>query len=193
MGTILVVDDTLAMRYATSRVLSAAGFDVREVATGREALRLAYVADVILLDIDLPDIDGFEVCTRLKLARETRETPVIYKSAVFVQESDRSRGLALGADDFLIEPVEPPVLLAAIQRSFQPKSREQLTRNRIRRGDLPAPFETLPLMRPGTCQPCSGCEEPISGEPELVVDAAPGAALRFHAACHEAWARFTRR
>jgi CheY-like chemotaxis protein len=65
MNTILVVDDRPDTRYATTRVLAGAGFDVRETATGRDALRLARTApDLIVLDIALTDIDGFEVCRR---------------------------------------------------------------------------------------------------------------------------------
>ena len=68
MNTILVVDDRPDARYALVRTLTGAGYDVRETATGRDALRLARLfPDLIVLDIALQDMDGFEVCRRLKM------------------------------------------------------------------------------------------------------------------------------
>ena len=67
--TILVVDDTEASRYAVSRILRQAQFAVREAATGEEALRLAAEKpDLVILDVNLPDMSGYEVCRRIKAA-----------------------------------------------------------------------------------------------------------------------------
>jgi len=63
---ILAVDDNPAALYATSRVLRSAGYEVIEVATGAAALRAATGVDLIVLDVNLPDVDGFEVCRRLR-------------------------------------------------------------------------------------------------------------------------------
>jgi CheY-like chemotaxis protein len=72
-ATLLVVDDTPASRYATSRVLRGAGFTVLEAASGQEALTLAQQGpDLVVLDVNLPDIDGFEVCRRLRASRTRR-------------------------------------------------------------------------------------------------------------------------
>src|SRR3982750_483848 len=117
MNTILVVDDRPDTRYATTRVLAGAGFDVRETATGRDALRLARTApDLIVLDIALTDIDGFEVCRRLKSDAATRTIPVIQKTSVYRDEDHRRQGLAAGADEYLIDPVEPQVLIETVRR-----------------------------------------------------------------------------
>ena len=117
MHTILVVDDRPDTRYATTRVLAAAGFDVRETATGRDALRLARTSpDLIVLDIALTDIDGFEVCRRLKGDTATRGIPVIQKTSVYKDAEHRARGLAAGADEYLVDPVEPEVLLQTVRR-----------------------------------------------------------------------------
>ena len=117
MNTILVVDDRPDTRYATTRVLAGAGFDVRETATGRDALRLARTApDLIVLDIALTDIDGFEVCRRLKSDVATRAIPVIQKTSVYRDDDHRRQGLAAGADEYLIDPIEPQVLIETVRR-----------------------------------------------------------------------------
>ncbi len=117
MSTVLVVDDRPDARYMMVRALTAAGFDVRETATGRDALRLArFHLDAIVLDVALNDIDGFEVCRRLKADRVTTRIPVVHKTAVFRDDEHRRRAFAAGADDYLVEPIEPEALIAAVRR-----------------------------------------------------------------------------
>ena len=117
MKTILVVDDRPDGRYATVRILTAAGYDVRETATGRDALRLARLSpDLIVLDVVLPDMDGFEVCRRLKADAMTGPIPVIHKTAAYGDPDHRSRGLAAGAEEYLADPVEPEILVATVER-----------------------------------------------------------------------------
>jgi hypothetical protein len=117
MQTILVVDDRPDTRYATTRVLAGAGYDVRETATGRDALRLARTSpDLIVLDVALLDIDGFEVCRRLKSDAVTRAIPIIQKTAVYKDPEHRRQGLAAGADEYLVDPVEPGELIATVRR-----------------------------------------------------------------------------
>jgi DNA-binding response OmpR family regulator len=94
-----------------------AGFDVRETATGRDALRLARLKpDAIVLDIALPDMNGYEVVRRLKADVVTMAIPVLHKTAVYCGDDDRQRGLAAGADDFLTEPFAPATLVEAVRR-----------------------------------------------------------------------------
>src|ERR1700755_1402026 len=77
-GSILYVDDTEAQRYAVSRVLRRAGFEVREAATGSQALQMSALGpDLVVLDVKLPDIDGFEVCKRIKSNPITAHTPIL--------------------------------------------------------------------------------------------------------------------
>jgi PAS domain S-box-containing protein len=112
---ILVVDDNPAALYATGRVLKSAGYDVLEATTGSAALESARRADLIVLDINLPDMDGFEVCRRLRAAPETFDLPVLHLSATFTQRADFALGLEAGADSYLTRPVEAPVLLATVR------------------------------------------------------------------------------
>jgi len=117
MNTILVVDDRPDARYALVRTLTGAGFDVRETATGRDALRLARMfPDLIVLDIALQDMDGFEVCRRLKMDSVTSGIPVVQKTAVFRDEEHRPRGLQAGGDEYLTEPIEPQTLVDTVKR-----------------------------------------------------------------------------
>src|SRR5690349_6766993 len=106
-ATILNVDDDPATRYAVTRTLQRVGFTVRRASTGKEALALAREnPDVILLDVQLPDITGFEVCQRLKADPATAPIPVLQTSASFVQSEDRVQGLEGGADGYLVTPLE---------------------------------------------------------------------------------------
>jgi len=116
VNTVLVVDDRPDARYSMARPLAAAGFDVRETATGRDALRLARLqADAIVLDLALPDMDGHEVLRRLKADPATSEIPVILKTAVHVEDGHRERGLKAGAAAYFAEPFDPQALIAAVR------------------------------------------------------------------------------
>jgi PAS domain S-box-containing protein len=112
-GTVLYVDDDAANRHAFVWLFRRAGFDVKEAATGGDALRLlAEKPDLVVLDVNLPDIDGFEVCRRIKAHPATTAIPVLHLSAVHVQPEDKRHGLAEGADVYLTKPVDPQDLLA---------------------------------------------------------------------------------
>ena len=114
---ILVVDDNPPLRYALGRTLRQHGFEVIDAATGEEALQLAVSEqpDVVLLDVNLPDIHGFDVARRLKADERTRTIAILQISASFVQMEHRMQGLAAGADAYLVEPVEPRELVANIR------------------------------------------------------------------------------
>ena len=116
MLKILLVDDNETGRYAMGRMLRHAGFTVTETDNGHEALRLAgEQPDLIILDVKLPDLSGFEVCQRLKADPTTAVIPVLQISAIHIQDEDRALGLTMGADSYLTGPVDPSVLLATIQ------------------------------------------------------------------------------
>jgi CheY-like chemotaxis protein len=124
-GTVLCVDDNEDERRALAWVLEAAGLEVEEAATGGEGLRLAEQnPGLVVLDVNLPDIDGFEVCRRIKAHPATAAIPVLHLSGVFVNPDDVSRALKEGADGYLTKPVAPEVLLAwtkALLRTRRPE------------------------------------------------------------------------
>ena len=112
---ILVVDDNPAALYATSRVLRSAGYEILQATTGSSALEVAARADLVVLDVNLPDLDGFEVCRRLRAKPETAQIPVLHLSATFTNAQDFAQGFEAGADSYLTRPVEPPVLVATVR------------------------------------------------------------------------------
>ena len=134
-ATVLIVDDApsnLAILTETLR----AEFDVRIASSGIQALRLVDESppDLILLDIVMPDMDGYEVCRRLKARAATRNIPIIFLTAKG-DVSDETMGLALGAVDYIVKPVSVPIVQARVRTHVELK----------RRGDL---LETL-SMRDG--------------------------------------------
>lgn len=111
---ILIVNDNEPGRYATARILNRAGFQVVEAATGKDGLRLvrSVSPQLVVLDINLPDINGIEVCRQLKADPQTAATMVLQVSATNIAVIDRVQSLSAGADSFLVEPVEPEELEA---------------------------------------------------------------------------------
>jgi two-component system cell cycle response regulator len=113
---VLVVDDMPANVKLLEARLSAEYFDVMTAVSGQEALAICERAecDVVLLDVMMPDMDGFEVCRRLKSGMTTHHIPVVMVTALD-QPSDRVRGLESGADDFLTKPVSDLALIARVR------------------------------------------------------------------------------
>jgi PAS domain S-box-containing protein len=114
---ILNVDDSEERLRYRSTVLRDVGFDVLEARTGTEALAAAAHARpaLILLDVHLPDFDGFEVCTRLKAMPSTRDIPVLHVSAALCEDEHWVRGLRAGAEAYLREPLDTEVLREVIR------------------------------------------------------------------------------
>ncbi|RZL03328.1 MAG: response regulator [Rubrivivax sp.] len=113
---VLVVDDNPATRYSTARILRAAGFRTLEAGTGGEALERAHARlAAVVLDVHLPDINGYEVCKALRGRPDTTHVPVVYLSAAYVDNEDKVRGLHSGADAYMTHPAEPTLLVATIQ------------------------------------------------------------------------------
>ena len=129
IATILVVDDNAATRYSTARVLRSKGFEVVEATNGQRALDLARNGvDLVLLDVGLPDMDGFEVCRRLREDARSAHLPVLHLSATFMRDADRITGLDAGAIGYLTHPVEPPVLIATVCALLRARRAENETR-----------------------------------------------------------------
>ncbi|MFI2295835.1 SpoIIE family protein phosphatase [Isoptericola sp. NPDC019571] len=113
--TVLVVDDTRAHRYVMATWLRGAGFDVLEAGTGAEALDLVTATiDAVVLDVNLPDLTGSEVCRRIKADPLTAHVPVMHVSATSIDAAARTAGLAGGADAYLPEPLDQDEFLATV-------------------------------------------------------------------------------
>jgi two-component system cell cycle response regulator len=113
---VLVVDDVPANVKLLEARLSAEYFDVATAMNGKEALAICErgECDIVLLDVMMPDMDGFEVCRRLKTSPSTHHIPVVMVTALD-QPRDRLRGLEAGADDFLTKPVSDVMLIARVR------------------------------------------------------------------------------
>ncbi|MDQ2812597.1 MAG: SpoIIE family protein phosphatase [Actinomycetota bacterium] len=118
-ANLLVVDDDEAKRYLLVTWLRRAGHTVAEAATGGEALDMVAAAELVLLDVNLPDMTGYEVCRRIKDNPRTAAIPVIQVSATAITVADRAVGLTQGADAYLIEPTEPEELLAMVMAALR--------------------------------------------------------------------------
>lgn len=120
---VLLVDDFEDARLMYGQYLSRSGYRVAEAATGEEALERALHdrPDIILLDILLPGVDGWEVTRRLKGAPETRSIPIIALSALAL-DRERDRSERAGCDLFLAKPCPPADLAAAIARVLSTRS-----------------------------------------------------------------------
>ncbi|MCE9672312.1 ATP-binding protein [Myxococcus stipitatus] len=126
---ILNVNDDVASRYLTSRVLRLAGFHVVEAGSGREALDLAdEQTDLVILDVRLPDLSGLEVCRLLKTAPRTRGILVLHLSAQAVGPGDRAMGLEYGADGYLVAPADPEELVAQVHALLRLRRAEREVR-----------------------------------------------------------------
>ncbi|HZI02648.1 MAG TPA: response regulator, partial [Archangium sp.] len=131
-ATILNVNDDDATRYLSTRTLRLAGYRVLEAATGEEALKLAAQErpDVVVLDVKLPDISGYEVCKRLRAQPHTASIAVMHTSATFVTPDKKVRGLEGGADAYLTEPFEGEELIATVRSLLRMRRAEQDLRRR---------------------------------------------------------------
>jgi PAS domain S-box-containing protein len=114
--TILVVDDSPASLYTTSRILRSAGFKVIETVNGMDAVELATPeVDLIVLDIHRAEIDAPEVCRKLRARSSTAYLPIVQLSAASLIGTDTPRGLDSGADSYLPHPADPAVLVATVR------------------------------------------------------------------------------
>lgn len=112
----LVVEDEENVRFVTVAALRQGDFEVHETASGREALRIvadpAVTPDLVVLDVMLPDLDGFEVCRRMRA--DGIDIPVVFLTARDAT-ADRLRGLTIGGDDYLTKPFSIEELVARVQ------------------------------------------------------------------------------
>ena len=127
---LLIVDDNVATRYALRRRLERHGYEVLEAGTGGEGLALidSEALDALILDVNLPDMSGFDIVRILRADTRTALLPVIHVSAASIQTGDIITGLNAGADAYLIHPVDPDVLLATLRTLLRVRDTENALR-----------------------------------------------------------------
>jgi signal transduction histidine kinase len=121
------VNDTPAARYLVSRILKSIGIEVVEAATGAEALEICEKRrpELVVLDIRLPDMTGYEVCRRIKDNPATSSIAILQTSATFVTGEGKARGLDSGAEAYLMQPFETVELIAMVRSLLRLKKTEQ--------------------------------------------------------------------
>lgn len=123
---ILHIDDSEANRYAVKHILENAGYEVIEAETGKKGLALAESnPDLIVLDIRLPDINGFDICRTIKSNPKTASIPVLQTSAMFTSSDNKVEGLESGADGYLAQPIEGAVLVATVRSLLRIRAAER--------------------------------------------------------------------
>ncbi len=127
---ILVVDDEASIRELLAFNLKKNGYHVETAADGRDALAKAPKADLVLLDIMLPEIDGLEVCRRLKSSPQTSGIPVIMLTAK-AEEIDRVLGLEMGADDYFVKPFSMRELIARVKAVLRRSHKDGKTKEDV--------------------------------------------------------------
>lgn len=143
---ILLVDDEIAIQRSLGPLLRTHGYEVEMASAGSAALKLAaeYAPDLIVLDLGLPDLDGTEVCRRI---RESSKVPIIVLSARG-GEADKVRALDLGADDFVTKPFGPEELLARIRVALRRiMSDTEAEQGVLKAGDLSIDYDRRRVVR----------------------------------------------
>lgn len=136
--TILIVDDSRAIRHILSRTLTEAGYQVLHAGNGREGIEVARseMPDLILLDIDMPVLDGLATMREIQADPALESIPVLFLTAR-TSGSDAAEGLGLGAQDYLRKPCEPAELLARVTTAMRlHRQRQELQEQTTRLGDL---------------------------------------------------------
>jgi signal transduction histidine kinase len=130
---ILVVDDTESSRYAKARMLRRADFLVLEADSGSRALELIDVHKprLVVLDVNLPDCDGTELCRRIKSHPDTASILILQVSATYVRDEDTVRALEGGADASLVEPINAQVLVATVRALLRSRQAEDMLRQAL--------------------------------------------------------------
>ncbi len=147
--SVLIVEDETAIVTMLRYNLEREGFRVYTTGDGEEAVTMVkeYKPDIIVLDWMLPSMTGIEVCKQIRWNQETKNTPIIMLSARG-EESDRIRGLDVGADDYMVKPFSPSELVARIKAVFR-RIRPSLTEQRMEYAGIKMDLATHKVTRNG--------------------------------------------
>jgi signal transduction histidine kinase len=130
---ILVIDDNETGRYAVCRILRRAGFEVFEAGTAADGLRLLaeHRPRILVLDVQLPDMDGRDLCQQIRANPETASVIVLQTSATYVRDEDMVQALESGADASLAEPIDPTMLVATVRALVRARKAEDSLRDAL--------------------------------------------------------------
>jgi CheY-like chemotaxis protein len=179
-ATILVVDDSATKRYLLVSWLTRAGFKVVEAQSGGEALAKLTGADIdlVVLDVKLPDMTGFEVCERIQGDPVYGVLPVIHVSAHGVDVVDKAQGLKRGADAYLVEPIEPDELVAtaqAVLRYYRARQRaESLAARMLKLAETTLSINSASTLAAMLQAAAEGAHEIFGGPVVVLAESAEG-------------------
>lgn len=182
-ANLLVVDDSATKRYLLVSWLSRAGFTVHEAETGGEALTrlLELEIDLVVLDVKLPDMNGFEVCEKIKTDPRYGVLPVIHVSAHAVDVVDRAQGLNRGADAYLVEPIEPDELIATVQavlRYYRARQRAELLAERmVKLAEATLAINSAPTLPALLAAAAEGAQQIFGGPVVVAAETSDGECL----------------
>lgn len=163
MKKVLVVDDEATLRMTLSRYLTKQGYTVLEVASGEQGLDLfeREQPDLVVSDVMMPEMDGYEFCRQLRAIPSGQLVPFIFLSSKGEVEA-RVQGHAMGADDYVLKPFEPRELLAKIEAQLERSRRvhQEIVRLLQRASAQPLP----PVAPPPTPLPLTPAEEKVFWE-----------------------------
>lgn len=146
--TVLLVEDDASLRLALTKALRASGFRVEVAAAGKEGLDAARALrpDLVLLDVMLPGMNGFEVCERLR--DENPDVPILMVTAKG-EEPDKLRGFSLGADDYIVKPFGMAELCARVSAALRRQRRAEVEIEVVTFGDVSVDFRAHRVERGG--------------------------------------------
>jgi CheY-like chemotaxis protein len=129
MKTILIADDNEQNLYMLSALLRGHGYQVQTAEDGDEALRVARASppDLVVSDILMPKKDGFALCREWRADEDLKGIPFVFYTATYTEHEDRELGLKLGADRFLLKPMEPDLLMTALEEVLAEAERHELS------------------------------------------------------------------
>ena len=142
--TILIIDDTEVNRYTFGRLLQRVGYATREASTIRDGLDIleAHAIDLIILDVQLPDGNGFDTCVSLKATPNLASIPVLMTSASFIEGRDRALGFDCGAEGYLTTPIDALELTATVKALLRVKAAEQALKAALEKAEMASNAKT---------------------------------------------------
>ncbi|SRR5258708_5068122 len=125
---VLIIDDDAGMRESLKDLLSLEEFECEVADTGKKGLAMfqLHKPQLVVLDAQLPDVSGFQVCQMMKKDPLLRRTPIVMVSGRFTEPQDRVQGLELGADDFFTKPFDPVLFVARIKNLIRTVAQEKV-------------------------------------------------------------------